>query len=89
MNTTAILNNLNATEDALRANLHRHDLDANARAHMERALTHAREAFIATNEIGKARTVQELTRDLDAVEQLMEKVRHQRAPGVVSFKMRV
>jgi len=89
MNANPILQNLHDAEDALRANLHRHDLDDTARAHMERALNHAREAFIATNEIGKARTVRELTREVEAVERLLEKVRHEQPSNVVTFKMRV
>ena len=89
MNSHRILELLNDAEAALRENLHRQDLDADARAHIERACSHVREACVATNEIGKARTVQELTRDLEIVERLVEKVRHQPLPGVVTFKMRV
>jgi len=88
MDTPTVFNNLCAAEEALRANLHRHDLDANARAHMERALNHTREAFIATNENAKARSVQQLTRDLDTFERLLEKVRHRHLEGVVTFKLR-
>ncbi len=40
---TRLLANLQAAEDALRDNLHFHDMDANARAHMQRALCHLRE----------------------------------------------
>ena len=70
-----ILEQLNDAESALRENVHRHDLDLTARAHMERALSHVHEAYIATNEVGKARTVQQLTGDLEKVERLMEKIR--------------
>ena len=89
MNSNRILELLNDAESALRENLHRHDLDAAARAHLDRACSHVREACIATNEIGKARTVQQLTRDLDAVERLLEKVRTAPLPDVVTFRMRV
>jgi len=58
----------------MRANLRRHDLNMNARAHMERAPNHVREAYIATNEIGKARTVKRLVEDCEKIEQLLEKV---------------
>lgn len=89
MNSQQIMALLNVADSALRDNLRRHDLEAGARAHVERACAHVREACVATNEIGKARTVQQLTRDLDAVERLLEKVRHHPLPDVVSFKMRV
>jgi hypothetical protein len=87
MNNSRILESLNQAESALRENLHRHDLDPTARAHMERACSHVREAFIATNEIGKARTVQQLVRECETFEQLLEKV--VAAPGVVTFKIKV
>ena len=84
-----ILSLLNDADSALRENLHRHDLDPTAREHMERALNHVREAYIATNEIGKARSVQRLVGDLEKVESLLTKVRHRESPSVVTFKVRV
>lgn len=84
-----ILTLLNDADSALRENLHRHDLDPTARDHMERALNHVREAYIATNEIGKARSVVRLVGDLEKVESLLTKVRHRESPGVVTFKVRV
>ena len=48
-----ILAQLNDAESALRENLHRHDLDPTARAHMERALSHPREAYIAQTRSAK------------------------------------
>jgi hypothetical protein len=83
-----ILSQLNDAESALRENLHRHDLDPTAQAHMDRALAHVREAYIATNENGKARTVQQLVRDCDAFNSLLEKVRHLESPGLVTVKLR-
>jgi hypothetical protein len=84
-----ILEQLNDAESALRENLHRHDLDPTARAHMERALSHVHEAYIATNEVGKSRTVQQLVGDLEKVEHLLNKL-HQRAhPEVISKPIRV
>lgn len=83
-----ILAQLNDAESALRENLHRHDLDATARDHMERALAHVREAYIATNEIGKARTVEQLVKDCDAFNRLLVKVRVHESPGVVTLKLR-
>ena len=68
------LDNLNIAERALRANLHMHGLDDTAREHMERALNHVREGYIATNEPRRARNVQKLVEDLGKVERLMEKL---------------
>lgn len=78
-----ILDQLRDAESALRENLHRHDLDPTARAHMERALNHTLEAYVATNEIGKARSVQRLVGDLEKVEQILAKVHRQPPPSVV------
>ena len=74
------LEQLTAAENALRANLHRHDIDPAAREHMERALSHVREAYIAINEVGKGRTVQQLVRELEKMDRLVEKVRQQPRP---------
>ena len=46
--------------------LHQHGMDAIVRAHLERALAHIREAYIAVNEQTKVRTVQELADQLSA-----------------------
>lgn len=81
-----ILDALNNAESALRENLHRHDLDPTARAHMERALNHVREAYIATNEIGKSRTVHQLVSDCEGVERLMIKINRGHRPGAVTIK---
>lgn len=84
-----IFEQLNDAESALRENLHRHDLDPTARAHMERALSHVQEAYIATNELGKARTVQQLVGDLEKVDRLLEKVRQRPKPELVTKSVRV
>jgi hypothetical protein len=84
-----ILEELNNAEQALRENLHRHDLDSTAREHMERALSHVREAYVATNEIGKARSVQRLVSDLEKVERLTEKVRKRYHVGVAAKPIHV
>ena len=68
------LDNLNTAERALRSNLHMHGVDATAREHMERALNHVREGYIAVNEPGRARNLQKLVEDLGKVERLMEKL---------------
>lgn len=80
---------LNNAESALRENLHRDDLDAVARAHMERALNHVREAYIASNEIGKARTVQRLVNDSEKVDLLFAKIRNSQRPEAKALKLRL
>ncbi len=84
-----IFEQLDTAEQALRENLHRNDLDPTAREHMERALSHVHEAYIATNEIDKARSVQRLVGDLEKVERLVEKVRRRQQPGVTIKSIRV
>lgn len=84
-----ILELLNQAEKALRTNLHRHDLDPTAHAHMERALNHVREAYVATNEIGKARSVQRLVSDLEKVQRLTAKLRQRQASQVVIKPVRI
>lgn len=84
-----ILEQLNDAESALRENLHRHDLDPTARAHMERALSHVHEAYIATNEVGKSRTVQQLVGHLEKVDRLLEKVRQRPKPEIATKSVHV
>jgi hypothetical protein len=84
-----LLGNLNTAETVLRANLHLHELDETVREHMERALNHVREGYIAVNEIGKARSVRRLVSDLDKVDRLLENVRKRQQPGVALKPIRV
>ena len=84
-----ILEQLDIADQALRENLHRHDLDLIAREHMERAMSHVREAYIATNEIGKARSVQRLVGDMEKVGHLMSKLRKQQQSGVTVKPIRI
>jgi hypothetical protein len=84
-----ILEELNTAQQSLRENLHRHDLDPTAREHMERALSHVREAYIATNEIGKARSVQRLVGDLEKVKRLTEKVHRRYRVGIATKSIHV
>ena len=84
-----ILEQLDIADHALRENLHRHDLDLTAREHMERAMSHVREAYIATNEIGKARSVQRLVGDMEKVGHLVSKLRKQQQSGVTVKSIRI
>ena len=77
----ALLGQLETAEVNLRAGLHQHGLDALVRAHLERALAHIREVFIAISEQNKARTVQELAGQLARVEQMQAELRAQETPA--------
>jgi hypothetical protein len=68
----ALLGQLSVAETALRRNLHTHDFGNTAREHMERALAHIREAYVAFNEMGHARTVKQLVNDLVRTQQVMD-----------------
>jgi hypothetical protein len=73
----ALLGQLQTAEVNLRAGLHQHGMDAGVRAHLERALAHIREAYIAVNEQTRVRTVQELADQLTRVEQMQADLRAQ------------
>ncbi len=75
MNKQAILSKLNLAESALQSNLHRHDLDPTARDHMQRAISHVCEAYVAINECGRARTIDQLLEDLRQADQIIQRVR--------------
>lgn len=66
---------LDEAETALRSVLHMHGVDANGRAHLERAMAHLHEAHIAINEEGKGRSVHQLVTDLGKVERLILSVK--------------
>jgi hypothetical protein len=73
-----LLGQLNTAESVLRAGLHAHGLCQIARAHLERAMAHLAEAYIAINEVNRARTVQRLVDDLVRVEQVVEDARRRK-----------
>jgi hypothetical protein len=78
----ALLDQLKTAEGALRENLHLHGFGSTARAHMERAIAHIQEAYIAINEIGRARTVQQLVNDLVRVQQVMDAAARGQSIGI-------
>jgi hypothetical protein len=78
------LANLAIAETALRDNLHVHSLDQTARAHMERALAHIREAVVASDGGGEARSVELLARQLAGFERFLEFLTT--GPGVTTAK---
>ncbi len=71
-----LLAQLNVAEAAMRNGLHTHGFGATVQAHMERALAHIREAYIALNEARQVRTVQQLVDDLNRVQQVIEEAKH-------------
>ena len=76
-----LLGQLQTADVNLRAGLHQHGMDAIVRAHLERALAHIREAYIAVNEQAKIRTVQELTDQFSRIEQIQADLRAQQTPA--------
>jgi hypothetical protein len=70
-----LLGQLKAAEAALRSGLHTHGFGSAARAHMERALAHICEAYVAINEAKQVRTVQQLVDDLNRIQQVMDDAR--------------
>ena len=84
MNRREIIAQIEAAQRSVRSNLHRHDLDPTAAAHLHRAMSHLGEAFIATNEQGKARTVDQLVHDLNRIQRLMARLsqRQKQAPTI-------
>ena len=77
----ALLNQIETADVNLRAGLHQHGIEAEVRAHLERALAHIREAYIAVNEQTKIRTVQELADQLTRIEQMRAALRAQQTPA--------
>jgi hypothetical protein len=74
----ALLGQLKTAESALRGSLHTHGFGETARAHLERAMAHLGEAYVAINEARPVRTVPQLVDDLNRIQQAMEDAgRHQ------------
>ena len=67
----ALLGQLRTAEAAVRAGLHAHGFGEMARAHLERAMAHIQEAYIAINESKPVRTVPQLVDDLNRIQQVM------------------
>jgi hypothetical protein len=78
----SLLGQLKAAEMALRGGLHTRGFGSAARAHMERALAHVQEAYIAINEMRTVRSVPQLVEDLNRIEQACADLRQQPPPGV-------
>ncbi len=69
----ALLGQLKTAEAALRAGMHTHGFGSTARSHMERALAHICEAYVAINEPTKhMRSVEQLVDDLNRIAQVTD-----------------
>jgi hypothetical protein len=77
-----LLGQLKAAESALRSGLHTDGFGSTARAHMERAMAHICEAYIAINEARQVRTVQQLVEDLNRIQQVMDDASHRKTHHV-------
>jgi len=75
----ALLGQLAAAETALRSGLHTHGFGGTARAHMERAIAHLLEAYIAINEGKAVRSVPQLVDDITRVQQVMDDVHRRKS----------
>lgn len=78
----SLLGQLKGAETALRSGLHTHGFGGTARDHLERALAHVQEAYIAINEMRTVRSVPQLVEDLNRIEQACNELRQQPPPGV-------
>ena len=78
----ALLAQLQAAETALRRGLHTHGFGSIARAHMERAMAHIAEAYIAINETNRARTVPQMVDDLNRVQQVIAAVQRRNSQRI-------
>jgi hypothetical protein len=68
----ALLGQIRTAEAAVRAGLHAHGFGNAAREHLERAMAHIQEAYIAINEARAVRTVPQLVDDLNRLQQIMD-----------------
>ncbi len=68
----SLLGQLKSAEAALRAGMHTHGFGCTARAHMERALAHIAESYIALTEPKQARSVCQLVDDLNRIAQVTD-----------------
>ena len=79
-----LLGQLHTAEVNLRAGLHQHGMDVLVRAHLERALAHIREAYIAVNEQATIRSGQELADQLARIKQTQADLRAEQKPAAES-----
>lgn len=73
----ALLGQLRTAEASVRTGLHVQGFGSAARAHLERAMAHIQEAYIAINEAKGVRSVPQLVDDLVRIEQVIDRTKHQ------------
>ena len=78
----ALLGQLRTAEAAVRAGLHAHGFGNAAREHLERAMAHIQEAYIAINESKPVRTVPQLVDDLNHIQQVMDEANRRKSHHV-------
>jgi len=66
-----LLGQIRTAEAAMRTGLHITGFGNAAREHLERAMAHIQEAYIAINETKAVRTVSQLVDDLNRIQQVM------------------
>lgn len=78
----ALLGQIRTAEASVRAGLHAHGFGCTAREHLQRAMAHIQEAYIAINESKAVRTVPQLVDDLNRIQQVMDehRQRHSQHP---------
>ena len=78
----ALLTQIRTAEAAVRASLHAHGFGNAARDHLERAMAHIQEAYIAIDEAKSVRTVPQLVDDLIRLQQIMDEAHRQKIQRV-------
>ena len=78
----ALLGQIRTAEAAVRAGFTAHGFGNTAREHLQRAMAHIQEAYIAINESKPVRTVPQLVDDLNRIQQVMDdhRQRHYQHP---------
>lgn len=77
LNRHAFIARLQTADTALRAGMEQPCVERLARAHVERALAHIREAETALHNLARARTVTDLAEQLARIEEMREDLRAQ------------
>jgi hypothetical protein len=84
----ALLGQLKFAETSLRASLQIRGFGNVTREHLERALAHIHEAYVAINELKPVRTVPQLVNDLVRIQEVCNEFRRQPPPGVTVKSLR-
>ena len=77
LNKQAFLIRLQTADTALRAGMEQPCIERLARAHLERALAHIREAETALHNLARARTVADLAEQLARIDEMRAELREQ------------